>query len=41
MRRGRRILVFADNVANVRRRIEARFPPAFGHHLGEPVPYNF
>jgi hypothetical protein len=41
MRRGRRILVFADNVANVRRRIEARFPPTHGHHLGEPVPYNF
>jgi hypothetical protein len=41
MRRGRRILVFADNVANVRRRIEARFPPSHGHHLGEPVPFSF
>ena len=41
MRRGRRVLVFADNAANVRRRIEARFPPGQGYHMGEPAPFEF
>jgi hypothetical protein len=41
MRRGRRVLAFADNAANVRRRIEARFPPGQGYHLGEPVQFEY
>jgi hypothetical protein len=36
MLRGRRILVFADNASNVRRRVEARFPAGQGYHIGEP-----
>jgi hypothetical protein len=36
MLRGRRILVFADNAPNVRRRLEARFPAGQGYHIGEP-----
>jgi hypothetical protein len=40
MLRGRRVLVFADNAPNVRRRIEARFPPGQGYHVGEPAPFE-
>jgi len=40
MLRGRRVLVFADNAPNVRRRIEARFPPGQGYHKGEPAPFE-
>jgi|SRR5580658_5101 hypothetical protein len=40
LRRGRRVLVFADNPANVRRRIEARFPAGQGYHTGEPAPFE-
>jgi len=40
MLRGRRILVFADNAANVRRRIEARFPAGQGYHIGEPTGFE-
>ena len=40
MLRGRRVLVFADSPANVRRRIDARFPPRQGYHTGEPVPFD-
>jgi hypothetical protein len=38
--RGRRVLVFADNAPNVRRRIEARFPLGQGYHIGEPVAFE-
>jgi hypothetical protein len=41
LRRGRRVLVFADSAANVRRRIEARFPPGQGYHMGEPAPFEY
>lgn len=40
MLRGRRVLVFADNAPNVRRRIEARFPPGQGYHIGDPVAFE-
>ncbi len=33
---GRRMLVFADNAANVRRRIEVRYPPAQGYMVSDP-----
>lgn len=39
MLRGRRVLVFADNPGNVRRRVEARFPPGQSYHTGEPTPF--
>lgn len=40
MLRGRRVLVFADNAPNVRRRVEARFPPGQGYHIGDAVPFE-
>ena len=40
MLRGRRVLVFADNAPNVRRRVEARFPGGQGYHIGEPVAFE-
>ncbi|HVJ53319.1 MAG TPA: hypothetical protein VM689_12705 [Aliidongia sp.] len=38
--RGRRILVFAENAANVRRRIQVRYPPPQGYHSSEPQPFG-
>jgi hypothetical protein len=40
MLRGRRVLVFADNAGNVRRRVEARFPAGQGYHIGEPAVFE-
>ena len=40
MQRGRRVLVFADNAPNVRRRIEARFPPGQGYHIGDAAAFE-
>jgi hypothetical protein len=37
---GRRTLVFADNAANVRRRIQVRYPPAQGYHTSEPQTFD-
>jgi outer membrane murein-binding lipoprotein Lpp len=38
--RGRRTLVFAENVANARRRIQARYPQTHGYHIGDPHPFH-
>lgn len=33
---GRRYIVYGDDAANARRRIEARFPPSQGYHASDP-----
>lgn len=37
---GRRFIVYGDDIANARRRIEARFPPSQGYRVGDPQPFE-
>jgi hypothetical protein len=37
---GRRFIVYGDDIANARRRIEARFPPPQAYRVGDPQPFE-
>jgi hypothetical protein len=37
---GRRFIVYGEDAANARRRIETRFPPAQGYRAGDPQHYT-